>query len=195
MVSLNLLTAKDIQDKLQASVDSINTAEVAKHLRQAAVLIPFLYTQDTWHLLFTRRTHTVQDHKGQVSFPGGGVEQGDVDIRATALRESHEEIGLYPRDVQILGFLPPLVTPSNYHISPVAGLIPAQYAFTPSPVEVDRIFTIPLDWLANPAHHQQKMRQHPDGRLSPVIYFDEYDGELLWGITASITLMLINLIS
>ncbi len=198
MIRVDSLTPQEIAGKLArpGMVDNPWTASGVRHLRHAAVLVPFLrYDDNTWHLLYTRRTDTVQDHKGQVSFPGGSTEKSDPDIIATALREAEEEIGLHPTDVVVLGKMSPIVTPSHYVITPVVAVIPAEYTFRPSPQEVDRIFTLPLAWLADSNHFQEKMRTHPDGHTSPVIYFNEYDRELLWGITAYITLMLIKQIS
>jgi len=164
------------------------------NLRRASVLIPFQWIQAEWHILFTRRTDTVQDHKGQVSFPGGAADSQDIDEAGTAAREAYEEIGVALEDIQILGRMGQIGTMTGYMITPVVASIPFPYPFQPSMNEVDRIFTIPLSWLANPVHHFEKQRATANGTLSPVIYFDEYDGELLWGITAFITLNLINLL-
>jgi 8-oxo-dGTP pyrophosphatase MutT (NUDIX family) len=163
-------------------------------LRKAAVLIPFQWIEDDWYLLFTRRTDTVQDHKGQVSFPGGAQDADDKDINETALREAYEEIGLKPSDVNILGLMGSIATMTNYLITPVVAIIPHPYHFIPSPHEVQRIFSIPFSWLNDPAHHFEKERTFPDGTISPVIYFDEYDRELLWGISAFITIHLLDLL-
>jgi 8-oxo-dGTP pyrophosphatase MutT (NUDIX family) len=162
-------------------------------LRAAAVLIPLISLNGSWHLLYTRRTEIVQDHKGQVSFPGGGVENGEDPVTA-ALREAHEEIGLHPRDVVVLGEIAPMPTVSNYLITPIVGKIPYPYTFKLSKIEVDRIFTIPLLWLAEPSNHYEKLVTHRNNRVDNVIFFNNYDNELLWGITARITLDFLNII-
>lgn len=166
----------------------------ASHLRKAAVLIPFQRIDHQWSLLFTRRSDLVQDHKGQVSFPGGAQDMDDLDEVDTALREAKEEIGLNPSDVKVLGKLSDIPTMSNFLISPVVAVIPYPYHFIPSTIEVSRIFSIPLTWLADSNHHYEKQRFLQNGLSTRVTYFDDYDGEQLWGITAYLTLCLIELL-
>lgn len=163
--------------------------------RPAAVLIPMTWVDDQWHLLFIRRTTTMVEHSGQVAFPGGRLDHEDKDATAGALREAHEEVGLAPGDVTVLGNLPPILTISNFLITPVVGSFPWPYTFRLAEVEVSRIFTIPLSWLADPANHKIIPRQLPNG-LGQVstVYFEPYDGELLWGVTAKITLILMHAI-
>jgi 8-oxo-dGTP pyrophosphatase MutT (NUDIX family) len=158
-------------------------------VRQAAVLIPMVGVGEEWHLLFTRRTDSVDHHKGQVSFPGGRTDPDDESPVATALRETFEEIGVRPKDVQVLGSLGEYLTVSNYLVTPVVGIIPWPYTFTIHTLEVERIFSIPLTWLADASHRQEMVRQE-NGR-SFITYFP-YDGELLWGISARITVNFIT---
>jgi 8-oxo-dGTP pyrophosphatase MutT (NUDIX family) len=152
--------------------------------RKAAVLIPLASVNDEWHLLFTRRTDLVDHHKGQVSFPGGRVDAEDISPEATALRETREEIGIKPEDIKLLGSLGEYLTVSNYLVTPVIGIIPWPYTFTIHTLEVSRVFTIPLTWLADPLHRQEMVRNETD---RGVIMYLPYDGELLWGVTARIT--------
>jgi 8-oxo-dGTP pyrophosphatase MutT (NUDIX family) len=160
--------------------------------RPAAVLIPFLRMAEEWQLLFTRRTDRVADHKGQVAFPGGSVDPDDRSPEFTALREAEEEIGLKPLDVRVLGRLHDLPTVTNYCITPVVGVIPWPYALRLAEIEVSRAFIIPLAWLADPAHHEIRARSLPGSAVRlKVIYFQTYDDELLWGVSAQITLNLL----
>jgi len=85
----------------------------------AGVLVPLFFKEETAHLLFTQRTFTLKDHRGQISFPGGVRHESDPDLRATALRETQEEIGLYPEAVEVLGTLPPAATITGYLITPL----------------------------------------------------------------------------
>lgn len=160
-------------------------------LKCAAVLIPLTFYDDEWHLLFTRRTDTLNDHSGQVSFPGGQCDPEDETPEDTALREAEEEIGLKPKDVHILGRANELITVTNYEITPVVGVFPWPYAFLVSTVEVGRVFTMPLNWLADPNNYWQF--RHPISE-HPVIAYHPFDGELLWGATARMTVNLINTI-
>jgi len=161
--------------------------------RPAAVLIPFVQVDHSWQIVFTRRTDKVAEHKGQVAFPGGRSDPGDPTPEFTALREANEEIGLKPDDVQLLGRLAKLPTTSGYCVTPVVGMLNWPYQLHLAPSEVVRAFTIPLDWLANPENHEVRERQIPgsDGYF-PVIYFKHYDGELLWGVSAQITMNLLS---
>ena len=163
------------------------------HHRKAAVLVPLLEMEDGWHLLFIRRSSEVQDHKGQVAFPGGAVEPQDENPIATALRESQEEVGLDPKTVRILGLMPARNTITHYHITPVVAVISWPFDIHMQASEVSRVFTIPLQWLAVPEHHSLRDVIRPNGAREPVYFFDEYDGELLWGITAAITLEFMDL--
>lgn len=163
--------------------------------RPAAVLIPLLRKEGEWHVLFTRRTATLAEHSGQVAFPGGRADPHDTGPEMTALREAREEIGLQPEDVQILGRLREFLTITNYLVTPVVGQIPWPYPLRVAQDEVVRTFTIPLAWLANPAHYEERQRALPAPYGSvPVIYFQHYDGELLWGVSASFTLALLDIL-
>jgi 8-oxo-dGTP pyrophosphatase MutT (NUDIX family) len=161
-------------------------------LRQAAVLVPLLQINDEWHLLFTRRTDTVLNHKGQVAFPGGSVEPEDQNLTQSALRETFEEIGLVPDNVKILGRMPDYVTISHYIITPVVGRIPWPFDMVLSSDEVTHVFTIPLNWLADRSNWEERPFIRSDGREEMVIFYQTYSGELLWGITARITLNLLQ---
>lgn len=164
--------------------------------RAAAILIPFTCLQNAWHLLFIRRTRNQNDrHGGQVAFPGGSVDETDADIVSAALREAHEEVGLRPADVRILGQMNSFLSITNYLVTPVLGAFDWAYSLKLDPQEVSRAFTIPLAWLADPAHHQVVLRHNPPQPPWPVIYFDPFDGEALWGFTALIVLRVIELLS
>lgn len=167
-----------------------------KDPKEAAVLLPLLEKEDGWHLLFIRRTHVEGDmHSGQVAFPGGGREAGDDSLVKTALRETREEIGISLERVRILGKIGYLKTISNFVVTPVVAVVPYPCQFSPSPEEVSRIFTIPLYWLADPANREEQLRQLP-GPYKPfkVIYFKPYDGEVLWGASARITLRFLEIL-
>ena len=153
-------------------------------LRCAAVLIPLVWHDDEWHLLYTRRTDRVESHKGQVSFPGGACDEGETTPEQTALREAEEEIGVNPTDVKILGRLANLITITYFRVTPVIGVVKWPTVFRVGEHEVARVFTIPLGWLANPSNRWQFER--PEGKRGLIAYHP-YDGELLWGATARMT--------
>ena len=184
-----------LRDVLRADPSSDGFSEVEltedTRLKCAAVLIPLVWSDDQWHLLFTRRTDTVESHKGQVSFPGGGCDEGETTPEQTALREADEEIGIRPSDVRVLGRLPNLITITYFRVTPVVGVVKWPVVFRVGAHEVARIFTIPLAWLANPSNRWQfEMR----GRSRSLIAYHPYDGELLWGATARMTLDFLNIL-
>jgi 8-oxo-dGTP pyrophosphatase MutT (NUDIX family) len=162
----------------------------AAPVQRAAVLLPLFCLDGAWHLIYIRRAEHEQDHhSGEVGFPGGRHQATDQDCTATALREAQEEIGLPPDQVQVLGSLRPFRTLSRFLVTPVVGYIPWPQRLVPDPREVARIFSIPLAWLATHEHHRVRTypaADHPQAR--DVVFFDEYDGERLWGVTARITL-------
>ena len=120
----------------------------------ASVLVP-LVLHDEMTVLLTQRTDHLNDHPGQISFPGGRAEQNDADAVATALREAHEEIGLEPFEVEVLGRLPTYTTSTGFIVTPVVGLVQPGVSLRPDPFEVAEVFEVPLAWLMNPAHHQR----------------------------------------
>jgi len=187
------LTEEFISAKLQerlasAGLSSDGYAEIEVNeetqLKCAAVLVPLVWHDDEWHLLFTRRTDHVESHKGQVSFPGGACEEGETTPEQTALREAHEEVGINPKDVRVLGRLANLITISHFRVTPVVGVIRWPYIFRLENAEVARVFTMPLEWLAQPSNRRQFWV--PIGNRKVIVYHS-YDGEVLWGATARMT--------
>lgn len=163
--------------------------------RLAAVLIPIYFDQGEWHLVYTRRTDSVEEHSGQVSFPGGIVEDQDESAQATALREANEEIGLLQEDVQLLGTLDTLLTVTQFKICPYVGIIPWPYEFEPNPDEVARVFSVPMHWLLDPNNLEKRFRQPmPNAPEVPVYYFKPFQDEIIWGATARITINLLEII-
>ncbi|MEB8434506.1 CoA pyrophosphatase [Cocleimonas sp. KMM 6892] len=168
--------------------------QLNKAQRKAAVLIPFLRIEESWHILFIRRSIIENDmHSGQVAFVGGKHEENDPSIIHTALRETHEEIGIDPNDVNVLGKLNPHYTVSRFEVTPVIATVAWPYDLTLQKSEVSHAFTLPLDWLADENNHEIRYREVPNVKEPiPVLYFKEYEGELLWGATARMTDSLIK---
>jgi 8-oxo-dGTP pyrophosphatase MutT (NUDIX family) len=209
---MTAFTEAYIAQRLEEARESKNeTSDLWESLtdtpRPAAVLIPLFQSRTdkdadlTWNVLLTRRTNSVAEHQGQVAFPGGRSDPSDTTPEMTALREAHEEIGLDPKQVRILGRMDSLWTISNYLVSPIVGVIPWPFPIHLEATEVSTVFTIPLDWLADPANHEIRYRTIPNpiGRilhrdLHPVIYFKSYNDEILWGVSAEITLRLIEIL-
>ena len=194
MISVNQLSSSEIEARLNTRnadpyIDPNREILVRGESRPAAVLIPLLRQNNRWEILFIRRSAMEGDHhSGQVAFPGGRRDPDDESLEFTALREAQEEVSLEPKDVQILGRLEHMITISNYQVTPIVGVIPWPTTLVASPAEVNRIFTVPLDWLVEPGNHELQNREIPGSLGShPVHFFSEYDGELLWGVSAHIT--------
>jgi 8-oxo-dGTP pyrophosphatase MutT (NUDIX family) len=162
--------------------------------RPAAVLIPMYIEENDWHLVYTRRTDRVETHRGQVSFPGGLIEPGDESAQSTALREAEEEIGLNSEEVEILGSLDTLLTVTQFQIIPFVARIPWPYDFVINTDEVAQVFSVPLQWLRNQDNLELRYRVPiQNGPQVPVYYFKPFNGEIIWGATARITLNLLEI--
>lgn len=156
--------------------------------RDAAVLVPLVRREAGWQVLLTRRTDTLRHHAGQVSFPGGGIEPGDVGPVDAALREAWEEVGLAPEWIRPLGFLDPFDTISAFHVYPVVATVSAGYVPVVDPVEVAEIFEVPLNFLFD-AGNCRRVAVEIAGR--PRHYYEfAFGPHRIWGATAA---MLLNL--
>ncbi len=200
MPDLDQLSIEDISARLHDQNET--TYDVPPELlgenhRQAAVLIPFVRIEDAWHVLYIRRTQYKGDrHSGQVAFAGGKRDPQDANLAATALREAEEEIGISPEHLNLLGCINHHHTVSEFQVTPFVAELIWPYPLVLDEVEVARAFTLPLTWLAKETNYRIEQRLHPESsRPWPVVYYDYYDGELLWGATARMTLSLIGVLS
>ncbi len=149
---------------------------------EAAVLVPLVNRAAGIQVLLTQRTEHLRDHGGQISFPGGRVEPGDVDREATALREMQEEIGLAADRVALLGRLPGYEIPSGFRITPVVGWIEPPFELAPDAFEVADVFEAPLDYFLDAANYQRR-EYHFRGRHRHYLAIP-YEGRYIWGATA-----------
>ena len=161
--------------------------------RPAAVLIPLHYHDGEWHVILNVRSQFVGLHQGEIAFPGGKYEQTDVDMLACALREAHEEMGIAPRDVDVLGSLEPVLTRTDYLVWPTVGTIPHPYRFEVDENEVAEIIEIPLDHLLNDSATRQEARLNPDGSLLQRTAY-VHGPHLVFGATAWILAQLLDLL-
>jgi len=149
--------------------------------RPAAVLMALTEVAGAWHFIFTRRAAALPDHAGEVSFPGGRLRAGE-DARAAALREAHEEIGLPPAAVQVIGFGDVCATGSGHVVAPVLGLVRAPVELRPCPREVAAIFTAPAAHVLNAANYRCARRFHR-GKWREY-WSIPWGGHDIWGATA-----------
>lgn len=155
---------------------------------EAAVLVPLIDRSGGVQVLFTQRTAHLDDHAGQISFPGGRVEEGDASREETALRETEEEIGLASGSVAVLGRLPEYEIPSGFRITPVVGWIKTPFALNPDPFEVAAVFEAPLEHFLDAARYQRRQFRFR-GRHRHYLAIP-FEGRYIWGATAG---MLYNL--
>ena len=176
---------EQIKEILRAREPEVIDDELSQY-RQAAVLIPLFRGKDGYKVLFTKRTNRVDEHKGQISFPGGSVDEGDASYKETALREAYEEIGLLREDVRILGRTDDSLTvASNFIIHPFVGFIPYPYPFQINSREVKRLIEVPFGtFIEHPAATRKGVYEF-DGVLYEGPVFD-YQGDIIWGASARI---------
>ena len=154
----------------------------------AAVLVPLVNRPEGLQVLLTQRSADLPDHPGQISFPGGRVEPGDATSVAAALREAHEEVGLPPARVRVLGHLSDYETVTGYRVTPVVGWVEPPFALTPDPIEVADVFEVPLAFLLDPANQQRHFRML--GALRRDFWAIPYGERYIWGATAAMLLIL-----
>jgi 8-oxo-dGTP pyrophosphatase MutT (NUDIX family) len=132
----------------------------------------------------------VEHHKGQISFPGGACDVSDADLRATALRETFEEIGVPSESVEILGQLDDFPTVSHFVVTPFVGVIPHPFAYRLNRTEVEAVIEVPLSFLRDPTHLRVEQREH-EGSVHEVLFWD-YGTYVIWGATARILKTLLD---
>lgn len=168
----------------------------------AAVLVPLVVAtpEEPLRVLLTKRTAHLHDHAGQISFPGGRVDEGDADRRATALREAEEEVGLAPTAIEIVGAMPEYLTGTGFTVTPVIGMVAGPVIARPDPFEVAQVFEVPLPFLMNPANHEKRAVRWTDANGEQVRHFyampypDGAARYFIWGATAAMLRNLYHLL-
>ncbi|MBI5474697.1 MAG: CoA pyrophosphatase [Ignavibacteriae bacterium] len=150
---------------------------------RASVLVP-IFVDRGIELLFTKRTETVEKHKGQISFPGGVADDADAEAVATAVREAEEEIGLHQSCIEIIGMLDDMIVPTGFLITPVVGVICSPPPLVVNSGEVAEVFRAPLEFFANEKNGRREAMMFR-GKAREV-WFYEFQGHTIWGATALI---------
>lgn len=183
-----------VQDRTQASLKEQLRDALAgyqpgrtgrREAKPAAALLLFYERDDGVHLLFQERSHQVEHHKGEISFPGGARDEDDGSAAFTALRETHEEVGVAPADVDLLGELDEIWTISGFRLRSFVGWLREwPYPFDFAPEEVASLLEVPLAHLADPANLIDDVREI-DGRRA-VLPSYQWGDHLIWGATGRI---------
>jgi len=180
---------KQLRNRLQAYQPVDRWTDCSLHKGEAAVLIAVTNTANP-EIILTKRSEALSSHKGEVALPGGRIDLTDADIIHTALRESHEEVGLHPRDVEVLGQLDPMVTRFGMKVTPVVGLVPENIILTANPVELDAVFKVPLEFLLRDQRLRTDIGTIGGHKVQvPCWRYHNYE---IWGVTAVILVMLMN---
>jgi 8-oxo-dGTP pyrophosphatase MutT (NUDIX family) len=187
------ITLERVRDVLSVLGPPRRPELVVPGARPAAVLAPLFEENGETRIVLTRRTTTLPSHRGEVSFPGGKVIEGE-DLRAAALREANEEIGLEPAAVEVIGELDHLATvASRFVLAPYVGALAARPALTPNPHEVERVFDVAIAELLDDEAFREE-RWEIFGEERPVFFF-ELVGDTVWGATARILHQLLALLT
>ena len=184
---------EEIREKLRAH----EPRRIPPEGRPPAGVLLLLYDVDgRTHLLFTRRTDLVEHHKGQICFPGGAREEGDSDLLRTALRETSEEVGVRPEDVEPIGQLDDVVTfGSNFVISPYVGVlfVPPPYPFDHARHEVEEVLEVPLEHLLDSGNVVREVRRLGERDIEMQSY--RFGDQVIWGATARILRQLLDFLA
>lgn len=182
---------ENIRSQLQPGILSHPRKELTlEGFHRAGVLVPIVEGPDGGEFLFTRRTQRVETHKGQISFPGGMVDEADQDITATALRELEEEIGVHRSVVDVIGLLDDLSTPTGFVITPIVGILQSLPELTLNTHEVEEAFLVPLSFFLDRGHGRSEFRV-VNGKQRTV-WFYNFGGKIIWGATANIVRSLLQ---
>jgi 8-oxo-dGTP pyrophosphatase MutT (NUDIX family) len=177
------------------------SAEIGPSIRQyfpaepvaAAVLVPIVDHVDGLSVLLTQRASHLKNHAGQISFPGGRIEKGDVGALEAALRETEEEIGLSREHVTVAGYLDPHLILSGFWVTPVVAFVRPGFTLNLDRREVESAFEVPLSHVFDPANHRARERRL--GEVSVQVYDIQYRGYNIWGATAGMLLGLYRLLA
>ena len=175
-----------------ASVYLVEDCGEGNDLIPAAVLFSIVLREDEPSVLLTQRNPDLKDHPGQISFPGGRVEQQDRSPADTALREAEEEIGLDPACVEVVGYLPAYRTVTGFLVTPVVAIVTPPVDLCPDPGEVAEVFEVPLSFLLDSANHKRHTIQL-QGKVRD-FFAVPYGDRFIWGATAGIILGLARLV-
>ena len=195
MISSTSIAISDVRDILSCALPKLRTKKVAQPTAKLAAVLVIIYPKNgNPTILLTKRSRTVEKHKGQVSFPGGAYENRDGNLLQTALRETREELELNTKSLQIVGELDDVFTSrSNFIVTPYVAFAPDLSNLDPNITEVTKVIEAPINVLANPGIYKEEIWNVKGVRSS--IFFYSYFSYKIWGLTACILKQLLDLLS
>ncbi len=156
--------------------------------RPAAVLVPLFWKNDEVYVLLTKRSEQLKHHAGQISFPGGGFDESDITIRQAAIRETHEEIGVESKDIEVVGYLDDVETISGFYVTPFVAILKEGFNIKINHDEVSEVFSIPLRYFLDEANCEKKSAEFKDKMVNYYVY--PHEKHTIWGVTAEIIVKL-----
>ncbi len=180
---------KTIETIKNAVGSSVSKPLEIEGFRDAAVLVPLLKTENSLELLFTVRSSQLSSHAGQISFPGGRLDEGEDFVQA-ALRESSEEVGMDSSTVEVVGQLDLHPSPARYVVTPIVGIVETQ-EFVLNEAEVEEVFTVGLEELKTIVPYSED--RHLNG-YSRRLYYYPYQERIIWGLTGNVIKNLLDVI-
>ena len=192
MLNDAILNSPALDDVRRLLLDVDPQTVVAPSLRPAAVLLLLEETEVGLRVLLQRRSDVVEHHKGEISFPGGARDPEDADLRATALREAQEEMGIDPDHVTVLGRLDDVTTKSNFVVASYVGHIPSAYPLVVSTIECAEVLHVPLASLLDPRNLREEARWS-EGALDRTFAY-AFNHHLIYGATARIMAQFLNVV-
>jgi 8-oxo-dGTP pyrophosphatase MutT (NUDIX family) len=181
----------DFRERIKAALTARQRVPLPPGPVPAAVLLPLFLKEGNYNVLFTKRTEHLNHHRGEISFPGGVSQPEDGSLLRTALRETWEEVGIAPEDVEILGELDDFLSIHDYLVTPFVGVFPEAYPLRINGEEIERIIEVPLTHLFRPEIFRTedwawKGREHQ-------VYFYTFGVDEIWGLTAAILKQFLDL--
>jgi 8-oxo-dGTP pyrophosphatase MutT (NUDIX family) len=182
----------DLKEKIRTSLAGRKRVALEPGPVTAAVLIPIIPRNGDYHILFTKRSENLNHHGGEISFPGGVSQPEDSDTLMTALRETWEEVGIPPDEVDVLGALDDFLSIHNYLVTPYVGVVSPERRFVANPSEIERLIEVPFSFLLTPGIFQ--LREWTwQGRTFP-LFFITYGSDTIWGLTAAMLKQFLELV-
>lgn len=189
------MRSDELLERIEQALADYDPRKLDHPTASAAAVLLLIHSHDGEpHVIFTERTNHVEHHKGQMCFPGGACDDGDDDCVQTAIRETHEEIGVLPEHVRVVGCLDDMLTVSNFRVTPIVAVLEAgaPYPYSINDNEVSRVIEVPLSFLLEEGNMELEVREH-QGREVLVPAFT-YEGHRIWGATARMLHQLIELL-